>query len=249
MPMIKRKKSIQQSNPRKPFITHIEELRTRLLWSIFVFLIASCIVYPFSSMLLDWILKPLHQTVYYTSPAGGLSMLIHICLFFGFLFAFPVFVFHLYRFIKPALPYSSIKLTLLISIAPISLTCCGISFAYFVSLPVALEFLQGFSSTHVHSLINVNEYFQFAMQYMLGIALLFQLPLILLLWNNIRPLSSKTLLYYSKYVLILSFIIAAILTPTPDPINQALMAVPIIILYYSSVLLIWLTNKCTKAAT
>lgn len=237
----------QKKSPRKPFSEHLGELRTRALWCLFFFGLATAIVYPFYSILLSWLIKPLHQTVYYTSPTGGLSLIIQICLFFGFLLALPALVFHLYRFVEPIIPKTTSKwITVSIIVASSVLTCCGVGLAYFVSLPTALRFLQTFDSNQVSALITANEYFSFVIQYLLGFGILFQLPLVLLLWNYISPLKSKALISYSRYVIILSAIVAAILTPTPDPINQAFMAGPIIILYYLSVLIIWRLNKKTE---
>jgi len=184
--------------------------------------------------------------VYYTSPTGGLSLIIQVCLFFGFLLAVPAFVFHLYRFIEPIMPKTSKKLTISIVAASFCLTCCGVTMAYFVSLPAALSFLQTFNSNQVSALITANEYFSFVTHYLLGFGILFQLPLVLLLWNYISPLKSKTLMNYSRYVIVLSAIVAAVLTPTPDPVNQAIMAIPIIILYYLSIFIIWQVNNKTK---
>jgi len=122
----------------------------------------------------------------------------------------------------------------------------GVSFAYFVSLPAALYFLGEFGSAQVQSLISTDAYFSFVTRYLLGFGILFQLPLILLLVNAISPMSPRHLMWYQRYVIVLSFVLAAIITPTPDPLNQAIMAVPVILLYQVSVLGIWFINRRRK---
>ncbi len=100
----------------------------------------------------------------------------------------------------------------------------------------------------MHALISANEYFSFVTRYLLGFGLLFQLPLVLLVINSVQQVPTKTLLRLEKWVLLLSFIVAAILTPTPDVFNQLLMAVPLIILYQLSVVLVSYPNTQTPQA-
>jgi sec-independent protein translocase protein TatC len=119
----------------------------------------------------------------------------------------------------------------------------GMLFAYFVSLPAALKFLGGFSSGEIKSLISTNEYFSFVTGYLIGFGLLFQLPLIMVFINKIVRLDFKKLMKLERWVILVAFIIAAILTPTPDFVNQTIMAVPIILLYQISALMIWFINR------
>ncbi len=116
-------------------------------------------------------------------------------------------------------------------------------FAYFVSMPAALHFLANVDSKNLKALITVNEYLNFVAAYLGGFALLFQLPLIMLFINRIKPQKPSTLMGKQRWVILFSFIIAAILTPTPDPFNQFIMAAPVILLYQFSVILIWFINR------
>lgn len=124
----------------------------------------------------------------------------------------------------------------------ILLAGAGIAFAYLVSLPAALHFLTNFGGQQVESLITADAYFNFALAYIAGFAVLFQLPLIVLFTNRITPLKPGKMMGAQKYIILGSFIVAAILTPTPDPINQSIMAVPVVLLYQISIILVLLTN-------
>lgn len=127
------------------------------------------------------------------------------------------------------------------------LACAGIAFAYYVSLPASLHFLTTFgNSGDIHALITANEYFNFVLAYVAGFAILFQVPLIILFINRMTPLPPMKLLMGTRYVIVFSFIAAAIITPTPDPMNQAIMAVPIIALYIFSVGIVALQPKRFK---
>jgi sec-independent protein translocase protein TatC len=188
-------------------------------------------------------LRPLNQPIFYTTPTGGFDFILKICFFFGFLVSIPVFIYHLLRFIAPALSRSIRRAIVLVLFASLVLMIIGINFAYYISLPAALYFLNTFSSEEIKSLLSANEYLSFVMLYLGGFALIFQLPLVLLLINWITTLKSAMLWRFQPHVIVGSFIIAAILTPTPDPLNQAIMAFPIIFLYEVSIVIVWWVNR------
>lgn len=203
--------------------------------------------YFFHQDILDVLIQPLDQPIFYTSPSGGFEFVLQISLFFGFLLSLPVFVHQTIRFIEPALPKKfphSVGVVLLSSIFLMSL---GVCFAYFVSLPAALYFLNKFATDQIQSLISTREYFTFLTRYLVGFGLIFQLPLIMIAVNAVHQMDIRTLLAKEKYIILASFIFAAILTPTPDVFNQLVMAVPIILLYQISILLVWWINR-TKSS-
>lgn len=232
-----------QEAPLKTISEHISELRRRALYCAIALLVGGIIGYKFQDKIIAWLTKPLGETLFYTSPAGGFDFLIKICIFFGFLLAIPVIMFNIMRFIAPAVPkYVTVK-TGKILIISISLAILGAAFAYFVSLPAALHFLNNFSSKEIQSLISAQEYFNFVMIYIAGFAALFQMPLLIAFINKITPLSPAMLMKKQRVLILVSFIVAAVLTPTPDPINQTIMALPIIALYQISIIIVWRENR------
>ncbi len=236
----------EASTTRKPFIEHIYELRRRALIAVLAILAGGLAGYSVHEKLLHIIQKPLGQTLYYTSPTGGFSFIFKLCLLFGLVLALPVIIYEILKFLSPLMKNITWRFTLFCLLSSASLAFAGIAFAYFVSLPAALHFLANFGGQEIQSLITADEYFNFALAYLGGFAVLFQLPLILLLINRVKPLQPGPLMRAQRYVLVLSFIVAAVLTPTPDPINQAIMAVPVILLYQISIVLIWLVNYKKK---
>lgn len=228
---------------KAPMMDHVAELRKRAIWCMGALFIGGAIGYKFQNLIIAWLVKPLGQELFYTSPTGGFDFLIKICLFFGFILAVPVLIYNLFKFISPAIPpnvsYNFVKI-ITISIA---LALGGVAFAYFVSLPSALHFLNNFTNNQVSSLISAQEYFNFVMIYMAGFAVLFQMPLVFSFINKVKPLKPARLLKQQRVVVLISFIVAAVLTPTPDPINQALMAAPIIALYQTSIGVVWRDNR------
>lgn len=241
------KRPIKDSFPQKKTVyDHVQELRLRVMWSVCAIIVGGSIGYHLREPIIDILVRPLGQQLYYTNPAGGFDFLIKICLFFGFLITIPVVIYNFIKFVSPAIPsgvtYSAARW---VSVSAL-LAVAGVSFAYFVSLPAALYFLSSFNSEYVQSLISAQEYFSFVMLYTAGFAALFQMPLIIYIINKMTPLKPAALMKKQRIVILASFIIAAILTPTPDPINQTLMAAPIIGLYQASIGVVWQSNKRAK---
>jgi sec-independent protein translocase protein TatC len=227
-----------------PFIAHMHELRKRLFYVVGALLVGSVVAYHFHTQLLHILVSPLNQKLYYSNPAGGLDFMFKVCLLFGLLVALPVVVYNLLKFITPAMPDRVRFNLVVILVTSLLLATVGICFAYFFSLPAALHFLASFGDTsQVAPLIFAGEYLTFVMIYLLSFAIMFQVPLIVAFVNRIRPMTPGGMLKAQRYIILGSFIIAAILTPTPDPLNQVVMATPMVLLYQLSVVYVWLVNR------
>ena len=236
----------QDRNAATPLLEHISELRTHLVW-VGIFVIGgAALSYVYRDLLLKYLQAPLGDTLYYTSPTGGIAFLFKMCIVGGFIFALPVILFHAFRFVEPVMDEIQRKGTTKYVIWSFILAYCGIAFAYFFSLPSALTFLTSFGGDNVKSLIDAGQYFNFALAYVGGFAFLFQLPLVILFINRIKPLKPSVMMKFQKWIILASYIVAAMLTPTPDPINQTIMAVPIILLYEISIVLIFFLDRKLK---
>lgn len=225
------------------FQSHLLEIRARLLWFIVALGVGTGIGYYFNAEILMILLKPSQGPLFYTTPAGGLDFVFKTSLFFGILFSLPFLIYHITRFVEPILPTKSVYFVAKFFIFSTLLMLFGMSLAYFVSLPGVLLFLSQFGNEQIHSLISTDAYFSFVTRYILGFGVLFELPLFLLLINSFYPLSMKLLFSYQKYVILASFILAGIITPTPDFFNQLVMALPILGLYQISILIIYFVNR------
>lgn len=223
------------------FIDHVQELRKRLMLAVLALAFGSAVGYALLDHLISLLGKPFGHTLYYTAPTGQFSFIIKVCILFGIIAAAPVIMYQVARFLEP-LFQKKVKFRILrYTIAAILLAAGGILFAYYLSLPLTLQFLtteQEGTSGIIAPLISADEYFNFVMAYIGGFALLFQIPLIVFIINSIHPLNPSGFFKSLRYVVLVSFIAAAIITPTPDPINQAVMAGPIIVLYSISCMLV-----------
>ncbi|HVQ44303.1 MAG TPA: twin-arginine translocase subunit TatC [Candidatus Saccharimonadia bacterium] len=231
---------------RQPFIEHLHELRRRLFWSLGTVAIGAAAGYQLHQQLMDILLRPYGQKLYYSSLTGGLDFLIRICLFFGILVAIPVVTYNLLRFIEPVMKHGFHARILKLLGCSVALAVAGIMFAYFVCLPAAVQFLSNFGGGRIQALVSTDQYLNFVMIYLAGFAAIFQLPLILLFINHVTPLPPRTLMKQQRIFIVASFVAAAIITPTPDAVNMAIMALPMILLYQGTILVIWLRNRARK---
>ncbi len=230
------------------FAEHIYELRRRLMWSLLFVAIGAGVGYALHDRIVWLLQQPLGEQLYYTTPTGAFSFIVKVCCVFGFIVSLPVVIYQGFGFFEPLIPAKTRRSLLWYVFVSVLLAAAGISFAYLISLPAALHFLVNFGSSagDIQALITADEYFNFVLAYIAGFAALFQLPLVITFINKVTPLKPRQLLGGTRYVILGSFIVSAIITPTPDPMNQALMAGPIILLYFISVLVVAATNAATK---
>ncbi len=124
--------------------------------------------------------------------------------------------------------------------------CCflgGAAFGYYVVFPPAFRFLVGYSSDFLMPMPAVKEYFSLSLRLLIAFGLVFELPVFMVLLSRLGVIDAAFLRKHRRYAILFAFVIAAILTPTPDVINQCLMAVPLIVLYEISIIAVGLTGK------
>jgi sec-independent protein translocase protein TatC len=236
----------QAEAPEKiPFIAHIHELRKRLFFIALAIGIGTGVAYSIQQPLTKWLLQPAgNQQFIYTTPGGGFDFQLRLCLYAGIALAIPAIIFQILKYIHPLLRNESRRFMGWLMVWSSILALGGICFGYFFGLPAATHFLlQNFSSDRIEALITIQSYLAFVMTYLLGAALLFQLPLILLLINRVKPLPPKKLFRNQRWFILGAFIAGAVLSPTPDIRSQLMLSGPIILMYEGSILLIWLINR------
>jgi len=229
-----------------PFIAHVQEFRRRIFFVAVSIGVFAGGAFAIQQHLTKWLLQPAGgQQFIYTTPGGGFDFQFRLCLYTGIAASIPVIVYQLLRYLHPLLKHETNHFLKVAAFISSLLAMGGILFGYFFGLPAALHFLlQGFSTTkQIEALISIQSYMQFVMIYLLGTALLFQIPLIMLFINRIKPLQPKKLLGKQRWLIVGSLIIGAIISPTPDIRNQLVFSIPIIIMYNGSVFAIWAINR------
>lgn len=214
------------------FIAHVHEFRNRIFWVVLLFIVSSAFAYQVRDVLVDVVLSPLgDQKLIYLTPAGGFSFIFQITMYAGAVVSAPFLVYQLYRFVTPALPPRAQRHSAIVFISAMLLMISGVTFGYFVAVPSALHFLTTFAGTYVDASLTADSYLNFILGYVVGLGVLFLLPLLLIFWHWIKPLTAGGLLKSERFMIVFAMIAAAIITPTPDIVNQLLIAGPILVVY------------------
>lgn len=229
------------------FHDHIKELRKRILWVVLSIGLCAGLAYGFRVPIINTLQHPLGAPLFYTSPAGSFNFILKLSMVFGLFISLPLMVYHLIRFIEPALP---IRVEKRVIVGVISATCflalAGAAFGFFLMIPMSLHFFGSYASEAVKPLITAEEYLSFVLNHMLTFALAFQIPTVFLFINRIKPLSPKLLLKYQRHVIVGAFGLAVVLPFTYDPLSQFIVAIPVVFLYYVSIVMIWFINRRPK---
>lgn len=237
------------ANTHTAFSEHVAELRSRVFWIVAAFVVASSLAYSFRDRLIDIVMSPLgSQKLIYLTPGGGFSFIFQVTMYAGAVVTAPLIVFHLYRFIRPALPLRAQRNSFYVILSSTLLMFGGMLFGYIVAIPSALAFLTTFAGDFVSSSLTAESYISFVVAYLAGLGILFQLPLFLIIWNWISPIKSGGLLSSQRFLVAFAFIAAAVITPTPDLINQSLIALPIIGIYQLGAITVFIVNRRARKA-
>lgn len=223
------------------FFDHLEELRSRILLSL-VFMLVGCVIAGFfvNDLMNIILLKPATDAklkLQNLRPFGQPFLYFKVIFASGFVAAFPFMLHQVWRFIAPGLYDNEKKWARKITGFTTFCFLSGISFAYFVMIPGMLQFSASFGTPAIENIIDVNEYFGFILMTVLGAGLIFELPMITFVLSSIGLLTPQLMRTYRRHAIVIILIIAAILTPSPDPVNQMIFASPLYVLYEISILI------------
>jgi len=232
---LKHEKTLKPANNRSDAFTfsdHVRELRRRIVWVALAFFVTSGLAYNYHDQLVQFVMAPLNgEKLIYLTPGGGFAFIFQITLYAGLITAAPVLMYQLYRFMQPTLPTYAKRSAVKVAFFATLLMIVGVTYGYFVAIPAALTFLSTFAGAEIIPNLTADSYLSFFLAYVGGLALLFQLPLLLIFWHWIRPMTPGGLIKSERFIILFAFIAAAIITPTPDVINQSMIAVPLIAIY------------------
>src|SRR6202453_1645180 len=232
---------------RMSFMEHLEELRNRIIRALYGLGIAFVLSLGFANKLWDFVsdpaieaLKHLHVNpprLAQLTPMEGFSVIwVELPLLASVFLASPWIVYQVWAFIAPGLYKKERRLALPFVLLTAGLFIGGGCFAYFLAFRYGLEFLLGIGmSNNVQPVVSIPEYFDLFVAATLGVALVFELPVVIFVLTLIRLLSPRFLLRHSRYAVLAIVIVAAIITPTPDVFNLMLFALPMCALYFVGV--------------
>jgi len=219
----------------------MDELRERLVKSIAAIIFLSCLAYSYVDQLLAFIVRPVGQLIY-TSPADAFVVHIHLALFTGFLLSSPIVLYQVWRFVACGLREEERKYITTFGPVSFMLFALGTLFAFFIVIPISLQFLLSFSSEDLVPMITIKSYISFVATLILAFGAIFELPLVLLFLTKIGIATPAFLIQKRKYAIVINLIVSALITP-PDLITLWLMAVPLSVLYEIGIIVSKLATK------
>ncbi len=225
---------------KQPILSHLKELRQRLIRSIIAVLVATIITFFFAPQIFE-ILK---------APAGDINLIfiemtemigiyMKVSLAGGIMLTMPYLIYHVIMFVSPALTRKEKRYVYFILPWIALMFAGGVTFAYFILIPPATKFLLSFGADIASPEIRIGNYISLVTRLLLAIGLVFELPVVTTFLARLGVLTSKWLASKRRIAIIFAFVVAAIITPTFDPVNQTLVAAPLIVLYEMS---IWLAK-------
>lgn len=223
---------------KQTIIEHLEELRKSLVISVVAILIAAVVCFYYNEQILRFVTKPLSdlgEGLIVIGVTEAFFVKLKLAIYAGFGVAFPVVVWALWRFIKPALYPGERKYIYVLLPVSVLLFIGGVVFAYFGILPLVLNFFLYITGETLEALFTVEKYVAFVTAFTIPFGLVFELPVVVFFLTKLGIINYEMLSRNRKYALLIIVILAAALTPGPDPISQLMMAVPVYILYEISV--------------
>ncbi|GMM62016.1 twin-arginine translocase subunit TatC [Novosphingobium pituita] len=236
-----------------PLLDHLIELRTRLLRCVYALALTSAISYYFVDTILAILVHPLseafpggHGKLIYTKLYSAFFVNVKVALFAGFLLSFPVIANQLWAFVAPGLYAREKRAFLPFLIATPVLFGMGASLAYFVVMPTAFRWFVGFQGDkgglQLEALPGIEEYLALVMQFILAFGVSFLLPVLLMLLNRAGIVSRDALVKARRYVIVGIVALAALITP-PDVVSQLMLAVPLLILFEGTLILMRIVER------
>jgi sec-independent protein translocase protein TatC len=250
-----------------PFLDHLEELRSRLIWvavsvlslsvaGFFIvtqFNIIGLLKLPFVEAMENLTASPDFTSVVpggqllFTSPTEPMTVTLKLAFVFGIIMALPIIVYHTWSFLSPALFEKEKKVVIPAVLGGFVLFLMGVAMAYFLVLPLGLRFLLGFQTEALTPIITIGEYLRFATRLILAFGVIFELPLVSLLLAVLGLITADTLRRFRRHALVGVAVVSAILTPA-DVLTMLMMMGPLVILYEFSILLVAMVGRRQIAA-
>jgi len=225
---------------------HVGELRKRLLWALVAMIITTGVCAAFGQDLIRILARPIGGVDVLVSieVTENVGVFMRVALLGGFILAFPVILWQLLGFVLPGLTEKERRSVLLAIPFATILFAAGVLFAYYVMLPAALPFLISFIG--IKTTPRLSNYFSFVTSLLFWIGVSFESPLVVYVLARLRLVTAKTLISQWKIAIVVIAVLAAFITPTPDPVNMGLLMVPLSFLYVLSILMAALAARGLK---
>ena len=220
---------------------HLIELRKRIFRILIVLFIGFGVCYYYKDLVFDIITKPLTKVLpkngylIYTGLTEAFFVYMKLAFFASLIITSPFILYQIWKFISPGLLLKEKKYVVPFVLSSTLLFTGGVLFGYFIVLPPAFEFFVSFNNQYLQAMISFGDYLSLFVTFLLGFGLSFELPIFIFFLAKLGIVNAKMLSKQRRYAILIIFIVAAILTPSPDALSQILMAIPLMFLYEISI--------------
>ena len=231
------------------FLDHLDELRKRLVVSLLSILVGILVAFAFIPYVFEFIMRPLQEILpeggrlVYTEPTEAFFLYMKMAALAGLLIAFPVVAAQAWLFMAPGLYAREKRFAIPFVVMATFFFVGGAFFSHFLLFPWAWGFFAGFGTDYMEFLPRIQPAFSLYVKLVLACGLMFQMPTIVFFLSRVGAITPRFLIRNTKYAILLIFIVAAILTPTGDPVTLTMMAAPMTVLYGLSILIAWIFGK------
>lgn len=213
-------------------LQHLDELRRRLMVASIAVVITSALSFTFAEQIIRFLLVPSGVAKCVAlGPTENFATFMRVSLFAGIALAMPVVLYEIFKYIDPALLPKERRFVITIGPFVLLLFVAGMAFCYLLLLPQALGFLTNIGGNVIENQLRCSEYLSFVTTFILGMGVVFQMPAIIFILTRVGVVDRSWLGKQRRFVFLGTFLVGALITPTPDPFNQALVALPMYLLF------------------
>jgi sec-independent protein translocase protein TatC len=232
----------EEDGGKMSLFEHLADLRKRLVYSGIAIGVGFVIGFAISKPIIRFVSQPMTDALsaahyspklIYTAPAGPINLILSLSFYLGIVIALPVVLYQVWLFVAPGLYKHERKAVASFIVSSVFLFLCGVAFGYFILLPTVLKFLLTFqNSLPLQPLISINEYFSLILIVMVGLGVIFQLPVLIFVLSIFGIVTPQWLWKNVRYAILFITIVAAIVTPTPDATTMLVFMAPMVGLYF-----------------
>src|SRR5579862_4731382 len=239
-------------NGKMSFLEHLDELRIRLVRACIAVGVGILVSFAFIQQIFNFLLAPTRAVLppgvkmIYTQPGEAFGMYMWVSLIAGFVIASPFVMYQLWMFIAPGLYSKEKRMAIPFVLFTTVGFLGGAAFNHYVAFPFLIRFFAQFNGIDLQFMPRLEDTFDLYVKMLLGMGAVFQLPTVVFFLAKMRLVTARFLWDHGKYAILIAYIIAAVITPTGDPVNQTIFAAPMIILYFLSIIIAWVVNPRSR---
>ena len=236
------------------FLDHLDELRKRIIYACVAIGVGILGTFYWINPIFNFVLAPTRKALppgvklIYTQPGEAFSLYITVSLIAGAAVAAPVIMYQVWAFIAPGLYTKEKRMAIPFVLLTTLGFLGGALFNHYIAFPFLIIFFGSFNTPDLAFMPKLDDVFGLYTKMLLGMGAVFQLPTVVFFLAKMKMITARFLWQHGKYAILIAYIIAAIITPTPDPVNQTIFAAPMIALYFLSIIIAWFVNPGRKSA-